>query len=58
MIPVDCFKSDLVFAMEVDGVCHYRGRILKPIKRRTPSKTKLRVATQVDIEAASLYRGK
>lgn len=58
VIQVYAFKSDLTFAMEVGGKMHYRGYILDPVNKRTPTKKKHAAATQLDIDAATMYRGK
>jgi len=58
VIQVYAFKSDLTFALEVGGKMHYRGFILDPVNKRTPTKKKHAAATQMDIEAATMYRGK
>ncbi len=57
VLQVYAFKSDLTFALEIDGRMHYRGFILDPVNKRTPSKRKHAAATQMDIEAAT-SRGK
>lgn len=55
-ILVDAFPGELKFATLVDGRLHYRGRILVPIKKRTPSKQTHDAASQADIESVTTAR--
>jgi hypothetical protein len=51
VIDVMCFRGEIDFAMEgPDGKLHYRGRILNPVKKRTPSVERHNAANQADLE--------
>lgn len=51
VIDVDCFPGELKFAArDGNGVLHYRGRILNPIKKRTASAGRHLKANVLDIE--------
>lgn len=51
VIDVDCFPGELKFARrDGDGVLHYRGRILRPIKKRSASAQRHLKSNVGDIE--------
>ncbi len=51
VIDVDCFPGEIKFAMrDADGLLHYRGRILRCIKKRSMSAQRYIQTHNADIE--------